>query len=541
MRIRDMNRLLALALLALATSVASAQTQQQKYGAGQSRAAVARRFNPSLPKPADGPLVNLTVSGASYPHMSKAAYTDLRNASMTMMQKYPPDQHVYIGLGRDPAPFIAFLQEIGADAMSFPASGGSFAQSPELDRHFEKLIPASVRNGQKTIVLIDQTRSGKTHAQIMPLLKSYLARTGSSAQVVGVVYNSASTVSRNNANLNLDVINTTPFPEVFKFFYSPYEGVVSPFERHVPGTNTVEQLQWRPQYDQFRTAIGQRVETDPDLDQFLAKFNAPPPPPPPPPQPAPQPAPQQQAPPPGKPTRFQAWGVTRTFNQAMTPLSTASTLSLKRKKQSYSFLDQTEYDSLRWGTQELLRRHPPSKGRYYLGVGRSSSPIVAYLENLGSNVGYLPADGLKNDTVTPALEASFQQYFAQFIPPAVLQRGETVTLFHQSDTGKTLTTLKPMLERYIAAQGSTSKVEAVAFSSRATVQGVSRIDTRAHQALQSLNGDAFKAVAVQTYHHVGTDNIADLKLRKDYRQFKTALLERMRRDQALDQFLSQPE
>src|SRR5687767_9712594 len=194
-----------IALLAFVASVAAAAvpSQQQKYG-GKSSAPVVRRYNPSKPKPADGPLVTI----GSHPHMGKAAYNDLRNASITMMKKYPPDKHVYIGLGRDPAPFIAFLQEIGADAVSFPASGSTFAPSAVMDRHVATLIPHEFLNGGKALVLVDQTRSGKTHKGYYPVLKAWLQKNGPMVSVVGVVYSDQSTVTQNHRQLNLDVINT---------------------------------------------------------------------------------------------------------------------------------------------------------------------------------------------------------------------------------------------------------------------------------------------------------------------------------------------
>jgi hypothetical protein len=529
---RSVPRTRWLAFLLVAALAASA------WAAGT--APVARRYDPNKAKIADGPIVHLQVGQQRYDHVSLQQYKDLRNASIALMKKYPPDQHVYVGLGRDPAPFIAFLQEIGAEAHNFPASGQGHAASALLDRHFQQLIPAHVRNGTKKIVLIDQTRSGKTHQSMMPLLKDWLKRTGSSVQVTGVAFNQAATVSLNVPGLS--VIDTRPFPEVFKFFYAPYEGIVSPFERHTPSTQQPSALKWRPQYDSYRKGLGQRIERDPELDKFLAPFapnanaqQAQPAPPPRPTRPAPQPN--------GKPSRELAWKLTSPFTPGLGAISAGATLSLTRKKQTYNLLDKQQYESLKWGAQELLRRHPPSQGRTYIGVGRSASPLVAFLENLGAgNVGYLPSDGLKNDAMTPQLEAAFHQYFAKFIPRSALTRGDTITLFQQSDSGKTLTALKPVLQRYIAKMGSSSKVELVAFSTKAAPNGVARIDTRGQQALQELNGDTFKTVAYYTYHRVGSDALGDLKRpRGDYGQFKQALLDRMQRDQALDDYLQKPE
>ena len=526
---KSVNRsgILILALGALVSAAAGAATKQ---------AHVSRRYDPKKSKIGDGALVHITDSGTRYDHVTKQQYIELRDASIALMKKYPPDKHVYIGLGRDPAPFIAFLQEIGAEAHNFPASGQGHTASARLDRHFEKLIPASVRRGSKTILLIDQTRSGKTHQSMMPLLKDYLKRSGSKVDVKGVAFNSGGTVSLSVPGLR--VIDTSPFPEVMQFFYAPYEGIVSPFERHTPSTQNVSELQWRPQYDKYRNGLGQRIERDPELDRFLASY-------------APNPRsaankPRPSRPAGSKPSRETAWGLTSVYDSSSSSLGNASTLTLKRKKQTYKLLDQTQYDDLAWGAQELLTRHPGGAkgGRFYLGVGRSASAIVAFLENLGAqNVGYLPADGLKQEkTISPQLQAEFDKYFAKFIPKAALTRGDTITLFQQSDSGATLKALKPMLDKYIAGLGSKSKVELVAYTTKQMPAGVNSINTRGKQTLQELNGDAFKTAAVYSYHRIGTDKMADVKDRRDhYDEFKQALLQRMETDQGLDDFLQKDE
>jgi hypothetical protein len=266
---------LAIVLLVLFVGLGAtlrAEPTQQKSVFRQGKA-VNRRYQPSAAPLPPTAIVKINISGTNYDHLTQPMYTQLRSASMELLKRYPPDQHVYIGLGRDPAPFVAFLQEIGTEALNFPSSGRGHTHSAELDRHFAELIPAHIRNGQKTIVLIDQTSSGKTHNTMMPLLRSYLQRTGSSVQVKGVAFYSSNAVRLQGATPGLETINTTAFPEVNKFMGGIYENIIAPYERHTPSNTPLQSLKWRPQYDQFRQGLGQRIERDQELDTFLSQFD----------------------------------------------------------------------------------------------------------------------------------------------------------------------------------------------------------------------------------------------------------------------------
>src|SRR5689334_23322349 len=64
------------------------------------------------------------VTIANNPHVTKAQYEDLSNGVQALLKRYHPDKHYFIGTGRDPAPIIAALEDLGgrALAMNFPAS-----------------------------------------------------------------------------------------------------------------------------------------------------------------------------------------------------------------------------------------------------------------------------------------------------------------------------------------------------------------------------------------------------------------------------------
>ena len=131
-----------------------------------------------------------------------------------------------------------------------------------------KLIPPSVLAGEKRLVLLDQTNSGAAYegtlAQITPVFKDYLKTIGSPAKVVPLAF------SPSAQNRGTGHVSTANYPEVGRFLKPPYEHVTSEYDRHVLGSNTLEELQPRPQYKRFKQAIYRRMQRDEKLDKFLS-------------------------------------------------------------------------------------------------------------------------------------------------------------------------------------------------------------------------------------------------------------------------------
>src|SRR5688572_31364670 len=123
------GRVHALVLLLVCLSGLAAANQPQQQSVTRPGKVVNRRYQPGLPAL---PTTAIATIGGKQ-HLSEVVYNHLKTASKKLLEKYPPDQHVYIGLGRDPAPFVAFLQAIGTEAMSFPSSGKGHTASAILD------------------------------------------------------------------------------------------------------------------------------------------------------------------------------------------------------------------------------------------------------------------------------------------------------------------------------------------------------------------------------------------------------------------------
>jgi hypothetical protein len=206
-------------------------------------------------------LVTLKEDGGSthHRHVDKRDYNELRDASMELLKRYDPATHFFVGTGRDPAPIIAFLQNLGGRdlAISFPASGGVWpgggstaswdhASQADFARYLGKLIPRHVPRSGRTIVLLDVTNSGKTPAGIAPKVRKWVKSEGSRSKVVKLAF------TQNTLENGVKTISTAPFPGVDKYMSSPFEDVVNEFDRHEIGSDSLSDLKPRPQYAKYR-------------------------------------------------------------------------------------------------------------------------------------------------------------------------------------------------------------------------------------------------------------------------------------------------
>jgi hypothetical protein len=259
----------SLAVLCLLLASASA------WAAPRSRAGTATLrfkspFKKGLKPLEEGPIV--TIGGQ--PHVSAQQYNDISAAAMHLLKKYPADRHYFVGLGRDPAPIIAFLQNLGGKrlAVNFPASSNSSGSATKeiLARYVARFIPAEVLRSGRTIVFVDATSSGRGLDHYVPLIKPSLRGAKVIKAAFGVRNAGVANTSIYTNPGNKRVINTAPFPEVDRFYVNPYENVVSEYPRHAPGYNKLSELgKPRPEYGQYRKALLRRMQRDRTLDTFL--------------------------------------------------------------------------------------------------------------------------------------------------------------------------------------------------------------------------------------------------------------------------------
>jgi hypothetical protein len=266
---RHLTRHLTRTLLVLAV-VSASVTASAEEGRQAKAVRFARPFNAAIGgHVGDGPVLNLQGKM----HVDHLQYKDLRGATYHLLKTYPADRHYFIGLGRDPAPIIAFLQNLGGKqlAINFPASSneGSAATPQILATYVQKLVPPEILESGRTIVFVDATSSGRALDHYVPLIAPSLKGLPFLKVAFGVHSGQRNTRIYTNPG-DKQVIDTSPFPEVNKFYTDPYEDVVSEYPRHGPGTHPINALDTpRPEYQKYRDALNQRMQRDPELDHFL--------------------------------------------------------------------------------------------------------------------------------------------------------------------------------------------------------------------------------------------------------------------------------
>lgn len=109
----------------------------------------------------------------------------------TILREHDPATHAYVGVGRSPAILIALMQNRNpalantlplSDFYHHPAAHPKYYPplSPELETriydHLDRYLPASARSGEKSLVLIDFVKGGRSMVALDEYLKRYAAR-----------------------------------------------------------------------------------------------------------------------------------------------------------------------------------------------------------------------------------------------------------------------------------------------------------------------------------------------------------------------------
>ena len=115
-------------------------------------------------------------------------YRAVRDAGLALLRKFPPTEHYIVGVGRSPTMVIGFLKALSLDgepdsfdvpaiATTIPASGLKREVAPaayaEYYRHFERFLPADVRRGERTVVLVDSLYTGSSVRRLATILEAY--------------------------------------------------------------------------------------------------------------------------------------------------------------------------------------------------------------------------------------------------------------------------------------------------------------------------------------------------------------------------------
>jgi len=202
--------------------------------------------------------------------LTEEQYVSIRGAGVELVNRFPPADHFYISLGRSATQLVAFLQDLNPEiAINLPASGLGSAPDATLEpayfEHFQKMIPDSVLESGKKIVLMDLAVSGGSLRNAEKLLRSYLQHRGFKNELDVVTFTSSATTIK--GALDQDYHNI-----VLSDGLSPLYNIMSGNEKgeypeyHV-GTTAPSALQRLDFYMKQKDALLHRMQHDEELSK----------------------------------------------------------------------------------------------------------------------------------------------------------------------------------------------------------------------------------------------------------------------------------
>ena len=255
--------------LALLFAAARAWAEPRHHAPSARRASLKNPFRNGLAPLPDGPLAHFD----GHPHLAARQYRDLSAAAQHLLKEFPPEKHYFIGLGRDPTPIIAFLQNLGGRrlAINLPASSNEsgYATKELMRDYVKRFVPAGVLESGRTVVFVDVTKTGRGLDYYVPLIAPSLNGAKLIRVAFGAEGSAVATVHPTH------VIDTWPFQEVDKFLRPSYE-VLSQYPRHGPGVDPIGDLDTpRPAYREYRRVLLQRMRRDEGLRDFVERSQRP--------------------------------------------------------------------------------------------------------------------------------------------------------------------------------------------------------------------------------------------------------------------------
>ena len=202
--------------------------------------------------------------------VSAANYDAVKVYATSVLAEYPPDRYFYVGVGRTPGPVIAFLKNLGPDlAANFPSSamyndgkGLSRVFGARYREHIEALIPESVRNGDRKLLLLDSS-SGTSLRGLRDVLDGYRAAGGAMPPIEML------SIGARAGDIPSIIHDPHAYweerDEVAEFTGEQPDGghII-----HSPG-GTLGALVRNPKYAEHRRSLYKRMVRDADLDGFL--------------------------------------------------------------------------------------------------------------------------------------------------------------------------------------------------------------------------------------------------------------------------------
>lgn len=197
-------------------------------------------------------------------------YDEISNVSLAIRRS---PSEVVIGLGRGPAPFMAFLQIFSGAAknknLPFSIEGSSSSIGDWLTRdqremlfaHFDRFIPSREITGDSSILVVDYVISGSSLKAGVQLIREYLAARGRTNRVIPVALINP---QYNAYDLDADA-RIIPLSVRFanRIFADSFIKIAEYDTFVIPIPNPKINLETNPKYQDLTTPMRDFMKTDP--------------------------------------------------------------------------------------------------------------------------------------------------------------------------------------------------------------------------------------------------------------------------------------
>jgi hypothetical protein len=188
-----------------------------------------------------------------------------------------------------------------------------------------------------------------------------------------------------------------------------------------------------------------------------------------------------------------------------------------------------QYADLSSGAREILEAHPPDTS-FYLGVGQTTGPLVAFLQNLGGPhvARYLPSDGLPQTGLSNALRSVHGRYLRPALPPDVRRGERELVLFQHAFSPEPLRHLASAVRQPFPSV----RVRPLLLT-EGSVRSMASIDVRGRPLLGRLQAPEVRELSPYPFHRVGESSPDTLRASESFRRLRRAVAPQMQSDAAL--------
>ncbi|MBK9069735.1 MAG: hypothetical protein IPL79_01805 [Myxococcales bacterium] len=198
-----------------------------------------------------------------------------------------------------------------------------------------------------------------------------------------------------------------------------------------------------------------------------------------------------------------------------------------------SYLAKDVYTQLRGDAEAVMTQLPP-KTHYYIGVGRSPTALVTFLSLVApDNAVSFPSSGLRGG-IAPQDIAEFDRHIEALIPPEAFTSGKTIVLMDTVSGGGSLRAMRDRLAAYsLKKYGKPATISLLGLGG--TADGITHV-VKSTGFLSAGKDDIAPYIGE---HQIGRNTLEQLPAKRNpkHADFRSALAQRMMRDDVLDSFI----